>query len=70
MTNTEKFKETFGFAPEVEKDGSISCIGSPKVCDEQYKKNSPLSGCSDCPFKDWWNKEYKACFRIDERWET
>ena len=69
MTNLEKFKEVFGFIPTIH-DDTITCIGVDRVCDEQYRKNRPYVGCSDCPFNDWWNKEYKPCFKMDERWET
>ena len=68
MTNAEKFKEVFGFTPEPE----FSCGCTPKkVCREQEKKHGEKSSevCSDCPFRDWWNKEYKACFQIRSDYE-
>lgn len=65
MTNAEKFKEVFGMTPN--KD---SCpIFSSKICSEQLKKhfNDPCEDCcKDCPFEDWWNKEYRPCFKIKE----
>lgn len=63
MTNGEKFKEVFGFIPEPEFD----CGCAPrKVCNEQKKvhNRNTANMCFDCPFNDWWNKEYKPCFKM------
>lgn len=59
MTNKEKFREVFGFAPN---NGVINCIIPLKVCEEQ--KN-----CSKCPFSRWWDMEYKECFVIKEKYD-
>lgn len=59
MTNREKFKEVFGFTPNkaVTMENSKFCIVPEKVCMDQKK-------CDGCPFANWWDKEYKPCFRI------
>ena len=59
MTNGEKFKEVFGFKPD-----ERVCVAPQTVCEMFYAQCS-----KDCPFHDWWNKEYKACFRIREDFE-
>ena len=61
MTNSEKFKEVFGFIPsdEVQKE---ACIIPAKVCYEYDE-------CVDCPFNYWWSKEYKECFELREEYE-
>lgn len=56
MTNREKFKEIYGF----EQDGS-PCVAPQSICNEQT--------CEICPFWGWWDKEYKACFRYEEKKE-
>ena len=56
MTNTEKFKEVFGYTPEV------CCLISPSVCREQ-------DDCENCPFDDWWQQEYRECFEFKEEYE-
>lgn len=56
MTNREKFAEVFGFKPD-----ERVCVAPPKVC--------LGNECETCPFDDFWNKEYKACFRIWEDFE-
>lgn len=65
MTNAEKFKEVFGYAPDTD-----SCIAPQKVCDKQAElhiKDADIKTmCEDCPFKDWWHKEYKECFKMKE----
>lgn len=66
MTNAEKFKEVFGFTLENVSDCSLV---PTSVCDDQQNKNGYDGMCSNCPFHDWWNKEYKACFRIDSKYE-
>ena len=69
MTNLEKFREVFGFTP------TPYCIGNEKFCDERNRKEGTAEvgifydPCEDCPFHDWWNKEYKPCFRIKEEFE-
>ena len=57
MTNSEKFKEMFGFTPDDE-----GCCIPRKVCIEQ-------SDCLFCPFNNWWDKEYKECFELKEEYE-
>ena len=57
MTNREKFKEVYGF----ELDGN-PCAAPQSICNEQT--------CERCPFWGWWDKEYKACFRYEEKKET
>ena len=65
MTNREKFKEVFGIKPS-----NNSCpISLSKICSEQLKKHfndSVQNLCIDCPMDDWWNKEYKPCFKLRE----
>lgn len=56
MTNREKFAEIFGFKPRKETD----CVFPAKVCEVAN------STCLDCPLKDWWDHEYKGCFKIRE----
>lgn len=51
MTNAEKFEEVFGFPPH----SNARCIAPKEICDEE-------EGCKTCPFRNWWNKEYKPCF--------
>ena len=56
MTNGEKFKEVFGFEPCEDAE----CILPKSVCDTQD------GFCNNCPFYDFWNKEYKACFKMKD----
>lgn len=56
MTNREKFEEVYGF----ELDGN-PCAAPQSICNEQT--------CERCPFWGWWDKEYKACFRYEEKKE-
>ena len=56
MTNSEKFESVFGFKPS----DDAGCVAPAAVCDIQD------GVCNDCPFDNWWNKEYKACFKILE----
>ena len=56
MTNKEKFEEVYGF----ELDGN-PCAAPQSICNEQT--------CERCPFWGWWDKEYKACFRYEEKKE-
>lgn len=58
MTNREKFKEVFGF----EKNKNI-CLMPDSVC------ASVNFECPFCPFKDWWDKEYKSCFKLKEEFD-
>ena len=62
MTNREKFKEVFGFSPNKGVSGNLSCPAPKKICDER-------KGCVGCPFKNWWEREYKECFRMKEEFE-
>lgn len=66
MTNAEKFKEIFGFT-----HGKRLCVAPQTVCDEQALKHigETVDECKDCPFYDWWDKEYKACFQIRSDYE-
>lgn len=57
MTNGEKFKEVFGFKPQ-------HCVAPARVCEKQNMK------CRECPFDNFWDKEYKACFCIKEEHEN
>ena len=57
MTNAEKFKEVFGFTPD-------SCPLPPKIVCRDFDFN-----CNKCPFHDFWNKEYRSCFRLKEESE-
>lgn len=59
MTNREKFKEVFGFYPDM-----VSCVVPRKTCaiNKDYD-------CDKCPFDGWWYKEYKACFELKEEYE-
>ena len=55
MTNSEKFKEVFGFIP----NDTLECIVPHEVCDT-------VGGvCFECPFGDFWNREYRECFTLD-----
>lgn len=71
MTNAEKFKEVFGYAPDTN-----SCLAPQKVCDKQaelhledIEDEYSSKMCNDCGFKDWWNKEYKPCFVLAKEYE-
>ena len=57
MTNEEKFKEVFGFYPDYR-----GCLIPAKVCHEQ-------GDCDECVFEKWWDKEYKECFVIKEKYD-
>lgn len=59
MTNGEKFKEVFGFT----QDKKV-CVAPLTVCEIFYAQCG-----KGCPFDDWWNKEYKPCFRMKEEFE-
>ena len=57
MTNREKFKEIFGFM--------IDDKCEEGVCPEGFDCEDLT--CDNCPFgSDWWNKEYKSCFKLKE----
>lgn len=56
MTNAEKFKEVFGFKPS----GDAGCVAPNAICDIQNEV------CNDCPFDNWWDKEYIPCFEMLE----
>lgn len=59
MTNREKFEEIFGFSPE--KDTTlINCLFPVSVCENNN------GDCEKCSFVDWWDKEYKPCFKLRE----
>ena len=59
MTNKEKFKEVFGFTPNPDAE----CLLPVWVCDSQNGRCLAPGG-DDCPFADWWNDEYKPCFKL------
>ena len=56
MTNSEKFKEVFGFYPDT------YCLIPKRVCFEK-------DDCDECVFEDWWQQEYKECFELKEQYE-
>lgn len=55
MTNREKFAEVFGFEPK----DTIECFMPKEVC------NVKNGICCECPFMNFWDKEYKSCFKLD-----
>jgi hypothetical protein len=55
MTNAEKFEKVFGFSPNED----LECPMPTDVC---YVNNEI---CNNCPFDDFWQKEYKPCFKLD-----
>lgn len=57
MTNYEKFTEVFGFEFDVE-NGYSKCPIKPEICEKL-----PFD-CPECPFNEWWKKEYKKCFKL------
>lgn len=58
MTNKEKFKETFGFAPS---EGELH-----EVCPDHFDCTE-IPNCSACPFsEEWWDREYMSCFQLKE----
>ena len=61
MTNREKFKETFGF--HFDSDSFSNCLAPEGVC-----KN--YDSCEECPFNEFWDKEYKPCFKIKEEFDA
>ena len=64
MTNKEKFREVFGFTPNLPGvTDTLPCLAPRKVCAE-------FEECDNgCPFRGWWGKEYKACFEIKPEFE-
>lgn len=70
MTNRQKFKEVFGFTPRDE----AHCVAPTSVCAVNNgicvlgKQNGAgrIEPPQVCPFWNWWNKEYKPCFKIKE----
>ena len=60
MTNREKFKEVFGFAPK----DDAECVAPTSICD--INDNVCASQDHECPFWMWWDKEYKPCFKLRE----
>lgn len=65
MTNAEKFREVFGFTPNLNENGAdtFPCLAPLKVCEMN------IDECKACPFWGWWGKEYKACFEIKPEFE-
>lgn len=55
MTNAEKFKEVFGFEPEI----PLECLFPKEVC------KVASNDCNKCPFLSWWDREYLECFELD-----
>jgi hypothetical protein len=39
------------------------CVMPTKIC----YINDEI--CNECPFEDWWDKEYKSCFKLKEELE-
>ena len=72
MTNAEKFEKVFGFKP----DGLVieNCPFPATVCKacgclkkEKVNKDTIYrSVCEECDLEDWWDHEYKGCFKIRE----
>ena len=60
MTNREKFKETFGF--NFDSDSFSNCLAPEGVC-RNY------DSCEECPFDEFWDKEYKSCFKLKEEFD-
>lgn len=58
MTNGEKFEEVFGFVPE-----NKYCIVPDKIC-KYVCATEKIIRCAECPFHDYFKKEYKPCFRL------
>lgn len=52
MTNAEKFEQVFGFEHNKER-----CPFPVETCKE-------LAACNDCALVDFWDKEYKPCFKL------
>lgn len=72
MTNLEMFKKVFGFTPcmpytDYDKcqTGTLPCPAPEKVCDVMESLYDNWA-CENCPFDDWWHKEYKPCFSLRE----
>ena len=65
MTNREKFKEVFGYTPYTEN----MCVAPIKICEEYAENGKDFGQCGECPFKNWWDKEYKPCFKLREDFE-
>lgn len=61
MTNKEKFKETFGFEPNLNRP---PC----RMMNEQQRKVvCEQTICRKCPFNgSWWDREYLPCFAMKE----
>lgn len=53
MTNKEKFEEVFR-TPITDTEHLQGCL----VCPDDICKSHP--DCKDCPYDDWWDKEYEA----------
>ena len=49
MTNAEKYKEVFGFEPEINSCPTHICEDCPLATHKYCSKSKP----------DWWNNEYK-----------
>ena len=60
MTNREKFEEVFGFKP----NDDAECVAPMLIC--YINDNICASKEKECPFYDWWDKEYKPCFKLRE----
>ena len=60
MTNSEKFKEVFGFTPDED-----ACVLPDTVCTDTFEQNKH-KGCKDCPFYGWFKNDYKPCFVLRE----
>ena len=67
ITNGEKFKEVFGFKPNMN-----LCVAPNKICKNTVSRalSSGIDDpCTICAFNNWFDREYKACFRLSEEWE-
>ena len=56
---SQRFKEIFGFTPSMLLN---PCPRPKKICEEQRN-------CINCPFKHFWDEEYRECFKIKEEYE-
>lgn len=61
MTNAEKFKEVFGFKPNME-----VCVVSDSMCTKSQEIRKTES-CEDCDLRNWFEKPYRSCFCEDDR---
>ena len=60
MTNAEKFEDVFGAKPL--KICTIVVMGCVKTMKDKVEMG--YEGCDDCPYKNWWDKEYEQPDRL------